>query len=254
MPVCGKWMVCWRPADAALVFALCIVSLPWAQLTACHAAAAAGACRWGFWKRLGTQKDCALLPEGHSPSSPASQHTLIIQEPPGKPLEGSSPSKQFGSGLNSAFASPTAQQQQQQRLGISRLNSELMSRKGSAAVQRRSTDAGGAAGSTRAAAAPAAGSAAAVTSDPLLQPGVLEAVNLRVDGKAVSGGSTCGQDGLCTLSRLLLWSLLAVPRMRHGVLPLLAPSCTNLQTGGAVAAVCWRGSKVTTGLQQQVSL
>jgi hypothetical protein len=144
--------------------------------------------RWGFWKRLGTHKEKPLLPDGHRPSSPASQHTLIIQEP-GKP-EGSSPSRQFGSGPSSVFASPTAQQQQQQhRLGVSRLNSEL-SRKpgsGSVVVQRRSTDMGGVAGSVAArAAAPAAGSAAAVTSDPLLAPGVLEAVNLRVDGKAVS--------------------------------------------------------------------
>jgi hypothetical protein len=109
-----------------------------------------------------------------------------------KPVEGSSASKHFGSGPSSVFASPTAQQQHiQQRLGLSRLNSELARKPGSGSlsVQRRSTDIAGAAASVAAAArtsaAPAAGTAAAVTSDPLLQPGILEAVNLRVDGKAV---------------------------------------------------------------------
>jgi hypothetical protein len=164
------------------------------------------ACRWGFWKRLGTHKEKPLLPDGHSPSSPAAQHTVTIQEP-GKP-EGSSPSRQFGSGPSSVFASPTAQQQHHHhRLGVSRLNSEL-SRKpgsGSVVVQRRSTDMGGAAGSVAArAAAPAAGSAAAVTSDPLLAPGVLEAVNLRVDGKAVSDtGASCPTCCLCPVMGLV---------------------------------------------------
>jgi hypothetical protein len=38
-------------------------------------------CRWGFWKKLaGSSKDQQhLLPDGHSPSSPTSQHTLVIQ-------------------------------------------------------------------------------------------------------------------------------------------------------------------------------
>lgn len=157
-------------------------------------------CRWGFWKRAASGKQ--LLADGHIPSSPASQHTLVIQDPV-KPAEGSSSTtRQFSGMLSSVFASPTAQQQ---HLAVSRLHSEL-SRKpgsGSVAAQRRSTDAAGAAGSTSnmapgaaagrtaAAAAAAAGAAAATTtglpsSDPLLQPGVLEAVNLKVDGKAVS--------------------------------------------------------------------
>ena len=38
-------------------------------------------CRWGFWKKLApSSKDQQhLLPDGHSPSSPTSQHTLVIQ-------------------------------------------------------------------------------------------------------------------------------------------------------------------------------
>lgn len=160
-------------------------------------------CRWGFWRRLGTKKEKALLPEGQVPSSPASQHTLTIQEP-GKGVESSSPSKRFNSGFSSVFASPLAQQQQlqqqqgqqgQHRLNVSRVNS-AMSRKPSAAVAvgRRSTDMGGAAGSVAArAAGPVAGSAAAVTSDPLLQAGLLEAVNL---GKQVSGCARVTKSGI----------------------------------------------------------
>ena len=159
-------------------------------------------CRWGFWKRLTSGKDQQhLLPEGHSPSSPGSQHTLVIQDSIIKPVESSSNSKHFGGSPSSAFASPTAQQQQQQqqqqslqqRLGLSRLNSEVSRKPGSASVcvRRRSTDVPGAAGSTAAGtgakpAAPAAGTAAAVTADPLLQSGLLETVNLKMDGKAVS--------------------------------------------------------------------
>jgi hypothetical protein len=153
-------------------------------------------CRWAFWKRAGstrTGQQQQLLPDGHSPSSPPSQHTLFIQDSV-KPLEGSSPSKVLGSPLGSVFGSPTAQQQQQQQCtGLGRVNSQLSRKPTFVSVPRRSTDAAGVAGSvagggTRAApAAPAAGSAAAVTADPLLAPGVLEAVNLRVDGKAVRG-------------------------------------------------------------------
>lgn len=182
--------------------------------------------RWGFWKQLtgqGKEGQQQLLPDSHSPSSPTSQHTLTIQDPV-KPAaaatgtspptatgcESSSPSKNFGKGMLSSMfgggsTSPTAGPQQQQKLGVSRINSELSSRNkqpgsASVSVQRRSTDAAGARastagagagaakeGATGRAATPAEGTAAAaMPSDPLLQPGMLETVNLKVDGKAVS--------------------------------------------------------------------
>lgn len=81
---------------------------------------------------------------------------------------------------------------------VSRLNSELSRKAGSltASVPRHSTDVAGVAGGGAAGAAGnAAGKTAVGTSgaapagglpaDPLLQPGVLEAVNMKVSGKAV---------------------------------------------------------------------
>jgi len=167
--------------------------------------------RWGFWRREPSGRE-QLLPEGHSPSSPGSQHTLVIQDPV-KPVQGSSPSRHFSSST-SVFASPTAQKQQEQ-LVATRMNSALSRKPTStpATVQRRSTDAVGAAGSvaasgtaasrTAAAAAAAASGAPAANlpSDPLLQPGVLEAVNLKVDGKAVSEAAAVRAVPCCFIAR-----------------------------------------------------
>lgn len=98
----------------------------------------------------------------------------------------------------------TSGQQQQPPL-VGRLNSELSMRVGSAAFgqqkqqqQHSDESAGGAAaagmsggggggggGGAATATTPPAAAPAALASDPLLQPGVLEAVNLKVDGRAV---------------------------------------------------------------------